>query len=93
MSLDYLAEYTKKLFDLGIRAVLLFGIPAYKDAVGSDTWDDKNGVIQQALRGLRKAVPEMILITDACFCEYTDHGHCGVPVERDGRKVLDHDPG
>ena len=91
MSLDYLAEHTKKLFDLGIRAVLLFGIPAYKDVVGSDTWDDKNGVIQQTLRGLRKAVPEMILITDACFCEYTDHGHCGVLVERDGRKVLDHE--
>ena len=91
MSLDCLAEHTKKLFDLGIRAVLLFGIPAYKDAVGSDTWNDKNGVVQQALRGLRKAVPEMILITDACFCEYTDHGHCGVLVERDGRKILDHE--
>ncbi|MCK5269998.1 MAG: porphobilinogen synthase [Sedimentisphaerales bacterium] len=91
MSLDYLVEHTKKLFDLGIRAVLLFGIPAYKDAVGSDTWNDKNGVVQQALWGLRKAVPEMILITDACFCEYTDHGHCGVLIERDGKKVLDHE--
>lgn len=85
------AEYARQLYDLGIKSVLLFGIPARKDAVGSDTWDDENGVIQRALRNLRKAIPEMLLITDVCFCEYTDHGHCGVLVERHGQKVIDHD--
>ena len=91
LSVDNLTEQARKLFDMGIRAVLLFGIPAHKDPVGSDTWDDKNGIIQCALRALRKATPEMILISDVCFCEYTDHGHCGIMVDRDGQKVLDHD--
>lgn len=91
LSVDNLTEQARKFFDMGIRAVLLFGIPAHKDPIGSDTWDDENGIIQRALRALRKATPEMILISDVCFCEYTDHGHCGVMVERDGRKVLDHD--
>jgi len=91
LSVDNLTEQALKFFDMGIRAVLLFGIPAHKDPIGSDSWDDKNGIIQRALRALRKAAPEMILICDVCFCEYTDHGHCGVIVERNGRKVLDHD--
>jgi len=91
LSVDNLTEQARKFFDMGIRAVLLFGIPAHKDPIGSDSWDDKNGIIQRALRALRKATPEMILICDVCFCEYTDHGHCGVIVERNGRKVLDHD--
>ena len=91
MSVDQLTEYAKQMFDAGIKAMILFGIPAVKDAVGSDSWDDENGVIQRGLRGLRKAVPEMVLITDVCFCEYTDHGHCGVIAERNGQKVLDHD--
>jgi len=91
LSADRLAEYSEQIFEAGIKSVLLFGIPAHKDAVGSDTWDDNNGIIQRALRELRKAVPEMVLITDVCFCEYTDHGHCGVITERDGQKVLDHE--
>lgn len=91
LSVDNLTEQAREFFDMGIRAVLLFGIPAHKDPIGSDSWDDKNGIIQRALRALRKATPEMILICDVCFCEYTDHGHCGVIVERNGRKVLDHD--
>jgi porphobilinogen synthase len=90
-SVDNLAEHARELFDMGLRSVLLFGIPVKKDAVGSDTWDDKNGVIQRAVRAIRQAAPEMIIITDVCFCEYTDHGHCGVLVERRGEKVLDHD--
>ncbi|MBN1845587.1 MAG: porphobilinogen synthase, partial [Sedimentisphaerales bacterium] len=91
LSAEHAAEYAKRLYDGGIRGVLLFGIPAKKDAVGSDTWDDQHGVIQQALRLLRRAVPEMVLISDVCFCEYTDHGHCGVLAERDGQYGLDHD--
>jgi len=90
-SVENASDYAKQLFDLGIRSVLLFGIPAKKDPVGSDTWDDANGVIQRALRALKQAAPDMLLITDVCFCEYTDHGHCGVLVERNGEKVIDHD--
>jgi len=91
LSVDNAAEYAKQLFDLGIRSVLLFGIPTQKDPVGSDTWDDNNGVIQRALRALKQAAPDMLLITDVCFCEYTNHGHCGVLTKRNGEKVIDHD--
>ena len=91
LSVENAADYAKQLFDLGIRSVLLFGIPAKKDPVGSDTWDDDNGVIQRALRALKQATPHLLLITDVCFCEYTDHGHCGVLTERNGEKVIDHD--
>ncbi len=90
-SVDNLTEHAQELFDLGLRSVLLFGIPATKDAKGSDSWDDNNGVIQRAIRALRQTVPEMKIITDVCFCEFTDHGHCGILTERNGQKVLDHD--
>lgn len=90
-SIERVTEEARRLYDMGVGAVLLFGIPAKKDAIGSDTWDDKNGVIQRALRALRAAVGEMVLISDVCFCEYTDHGHCGVLAERDGKQVLDHE--
>jgi len=88
---DQAVSYVERLQEKGIQAVLLFGIPEKKDAVGSDTWDDENGIIQNALRTLKKSVPEMLLMTDVCFCEYTDHGHCGALRERNGVKVLDHD--
>jgi porphobilinogen synthase len=81
LSIDLLLEEAKAIRDLSIPAVLLFGIPASKDAHGSDATSD-NGIIQRALRALKQAVPELYLITDVCFCEYTDHGHCG-PI-RDG---------
>ncbi|MCX7805639.1 MAG: porphobilinogen synthase [Planctomycetota bacterium] len=71
------AEEAARLCALGIPAAILFGIPARKDAEGSGAWDD-DGVVQRALRAIRKACPDMALIADACFCEYTDHGHCGV---------------
>jgi porphobilinogen synthase len=61
----------------GIRAVLLFGLPAGKDAVGSENYAD-DGIVQQALRRLRARCPELLLLTDVCCCEYTDHGHCGI---------------
>ena len=60
-SVDRVGEYARALYDSGIGAVLLFGIPAHKNAVGSDTWDDKGGIIQQALRALRQAVPDMLI--------------------------------
>lgn len=76
LPLTALAAEIEELRQLGIPAVLLFGIPSYKDAIGSSSLDD-NGIIQQAIRLIRQCNPEMIIITDVCFCEYTDHGHCG----------------
>ncbi len=67
----------RELERLGVRAVLLFGIPHEKDAEGSGAWDE-DGVVQQALRALREASPGLLLLTDVCLCEYTSHGHCGV---------------
>jgi len=77
LSVDQVVDEGKKLRDLGIPAILLFGIPEYKDESGSSAWDDK-GIIQRALRGLKESVPELLLMTDLCFCEYTSHGHCGI---------------
>jgi porphobilinogen synthase len=76
-SLDNIVAEAKSIAALGIPAILLFGIPAHKDAMGSDSYSE-NGIIQQALKLLKKEVPEILCISDVCFCEYTDHGHCGV---------------
>ncbi len=67
----------QKVEDAGIPAVIFFGIPTEKDAIGSGGWDDE-GIVQQAIRAAKKACPDMLVIADTCFCEYTDHGHCGV---------------
>jgi porphobilinogen synthase len=82
LSVDAVVEECKSIRDLGIPAVILFGVPEAKDSVGSGAYSDQ-GIVQQALRALKKAVPGLILITDVCLCEYTDHGHCGVVVEGD----------
>jgi porphobilinogen synthase len=76
-SVEDLATEGEALERLGVRAVILFGIPDEKDAEGSGAWDD-DGVVQRALRALRDAVPGLVLLTDVCLCEYTSHGHCGV---------------
>ena len=76
-SVDRVAEEAGRAFDAGVRSVILFGIPEAKDATGSHSWRE-DGIVQQALGELRKALPELTLITDVCMCEYTDHGHCGV---------------
>jgi porphobilinogen synthase len=76
LPLNSLSQEIDELSHLGIPAVLLFGLPAYKDAIGSAALQD-NGVIQQAIRLIRNINPELLIITDLCFCEYTDHGHCG----------------
>lgn len=81
--IDRGVEEVVRARDLGIPAVMLFGIPARKDAAGSDALSD-DGVVQRAVRAIKQAVPDMVLITDVCFCEYTAHGHCGV---LDGRDV------
>jgi porphobilinogen synthase len=90
-SADRLPEVVGPALDLGVRAVILFGIPAQKDAAGSSALDD-DGVVQQALRALRATFADRILlITDECFCEYTDHGHCGILSEATGQLDLDND--
>ncbi len=76
-SVDRVAEKVAQVREKGIKAVILFGIPEHKDEEGSDTWSDE-GIIQRALREIRKEVKDVYLITDVCFCEYTSHGHCGV---------------
>jgi porphobilinogen synthase len=81
-SVDRLAEEGKKIRDEGIPAVILFGIPEEKDAVGSASWRE-DGIVQRALESLGKAAPELAAMVDLCFCEYTEHGHCGVMHEGD----------
>jgi porphobilinogen synthase len=77
LSIDNVIQEVTELRDTGIKSVLLFGIPRSKDEHGSEASQD-SGIIQQAVRALKAAVPEMILITDVCLCEYTSHGHCGI---------------
>jgi porphobilinogen synthase len=77
LSVDQLAAEAAELRSLGVRAVLLFGIPASKDAAGTEAYAD-DGIIQQAARALKQADPELAVIADICLCEYTDHGHCGL---------------
>ena len=76
-SVDRLVSAAKELVTLGIPGTILFGIPDFKDTLGSEAYAD-DGIIQQAIRALKDAVPELLVITDVCLCEYTDHGHCGV---------------
>jgi porphobilinogen synthase len=76
-SVEGLAGEADEATRLGVKAVILFGIPDEKDAEGSGAWDD-DGVVQRALRALREASPGLVLLTDVCLCEYTSHGHCGV---------------
>ncbi|MGB3715340.1 MAG: porphobilinogen synthase [Candidatus Promineifilaceae bacterium] len=82
-STDMLVSEVKHIAALGIPAVILFGIPENKDAFGSDNFDP-NGIVPRAIRAIKDAVPEMVVISDMCFCEYTDHGHCGVINTPDG---------
>jgi len=85
-SLDLLPAEAEEVAGLGIPGVILFGIPAVKDAIGSENFDDQ-GIVQKAIRTIKKTVPELAVITDVCMCQYTDHGHCGI-VE-DGRVLND----
>ncbi len=86
LSVDQAEEEVREAADLGIPAVLLFGLPESKDAVGHEAYSPA-GIIQQASQAIKKAVPSIMVVTDVCLCEYTDHGHCGV-VE-DGHIVND----
>jgi porphobilinogen synthase len=76
-SVDQLVSEVETIAHQGIPAVILFGIPVAKDALGSDNYDPA-GIVPRAIRAIKQSVPEMVVISDMCFCEYTDHGHCGI---------------
>ena len=77
LSVDEIVKECRECWSLGIPAVLLFGIPAHKDESGSEAWDPE-GTVQKAVRAIKAEIPEMVVITDVCLCEYTSHGHCGL---------------
>ena len=77
LAVEELVAEAEECAGLGVQALLLFGIPEEKDERGSGAWDD-DGIVQQALRAVREGVPQLVLVTDVCLCEYTSHGHCGV---------------
>jgi porphobilinogen synthase len=81
-SVDEMLKDARAAAEQGVGGVLLFGIPAHKDAEGSSAWDDQ-GPVQQAVRALKQQLPQLVVITDVCMCEYTSHGHCGVLVDGD----------
>jgi porphobilinogen synthase len=76
-SVDELVKEARGLAKTGVGSLILFGIPATKDAKGTGGWA-KNGIVQQAVRAVKDALPDLVVITDVCMCEYTDHGHCGI---------------
>jgi len=84
---DTIVAETAEVASLGIPAVLLFGLPARKDPIGSQAWAE-DGVVQRAIKAIKKQTPELLVITDVCLCEFTDHGHCGVIEEG----TVDNDP-
>src|SRR5574342_1188841 len=77
LSVDELVAEAQAGWECGVRSAILFGVPEHKDAVGSGAYAD-DGIVPRALRALREKVPGLVLVTDVCLCEYTDHGHCGV---------------
>jgi porphobilinogen synthase len=90
LSPDLLAAEARQAAELGLGGVILFGIPAQKDALGSDATSE-SGIITQGIRAAKEAAPNLLVITDLCFCEYTDHGHCGPLTEATGRIDVDND--
>jgi porphobilinogen synthase len=91
LSPDTAAREAATLAEMGIPAVLLFGIPEHKDPAGSENYDS-GGIVPQAIRAIKQAVPGMVVISDMCFCEYTDHGHCGIINTPDTRSYDPHMP-
>lgn len=90
LSVDLAVQEAAAAQSLGLGGVILFGIPAEKDLVGSDSYS-QTGIVQRAVAAIKRAVPELLVVTDVCFCEYTSHGHCGVVRERGGRSDVDND--
>lgn len=90
LSVDLLADEIREIVGLGLKAILLFGIPEHKDEIGSSSWAD-DGVIQEAIREIKRVAPQLLVIADVCFCEFTDHGHCGVLKAQGASWELDND--
>jgi porphobilinogen synthase len=90
LSLEELAGEVREAQALGLGGVILFGIPAEKDLLGTDSYSEQ-GIIQRAITQAKQAAPELLVISDVCFCEYTSHGHCGVVHQRHGRNDVDND--
>ena len=90
LSVDLIAEEACEAHKLGLGGIILFGIPAEKDAAGRDSYTN-NGVVQQAVKAAKDAAPELLVVTDVCFCEYTDHGHCGLIDDHTGRMDVNND--
>src|SRR5687768_1041575 len=86
LSVDEIAKEASAAYDLGVKGVILFGLPEAKDEVASGAYHEK-GIVQQAVRAIRAAAPDLVIITDTCLCEYTSHGHCGVV--REGSVIND----
>ncbi len=82
VSVDQLEKEARKCMELGVNSVILFGLPERKDAMGSGA-HKKDGIIQTAIRELKRKVPKLLVITDVCLCEYTDHGHCGCIINKE----------
>ena len=89
-SVDQVVEDAREVADLGIPAMLLFGLPSSKDWEGSEAWAH-DGIVQQALRAIRRAAPSLVLVADTCLCEYTSHGHCGIPGPDDQPGFIEND--
>ncbi|QDU39106.1 Delta-aminolevulinic acid dehydratase [Maioricimonas rarisocia] len=90
LTVDHLAAEAREIAGLGIPAVILFGIPEHKDAVGSDAYSEQ-GIVQQGVDAIKQAAPDLLVMTDVCFCEFTDHGHCGIVNDRHGSPDVDND--
>jgi porphobilinogen synthase len=91
LSVDQIVEEAKEIYDLGISAIILFGIPESKDLVATGAWHDC-GIVQKATSAVKKAVPNLIVINDTCLCEYTSHGHCGLLDTKDLTGTVLNDP-
>ncbi|HZZ70618.1 MAG TPA: porphobilinogen synthase [Pirellulales bacterium] len=90
LSVDLLEREAEEAMRLGLGGVILFGIPEQKDSFGTDSYAEQ-GILQQAARAVKRVAPELLLISDVCFCEYTSHGHCGVVNDKTGRMDVDND--
>jgi porphobilinogen synthase len=90
LSVDLVAEEARTAVKLGLGGIILFGIPAEKDAAGRDSYSP-GGIIQQAVKAAKDAAPDLLVITDVCLCEYTDHGHCGLVDDHTGRQDVNND--
>lgn len=90
LSVDELEREVREVAELGIGGVLLFGIPDAKDPLGRDSYAD-DGIVQRAIRAVKQAAPQLLVTSDVCFCEYTDHGHCGVVDQSTGRTDVNND--